>query len=118
MILRYRKLGLDEVLPLVKYSAKEVEFDVEPFLGKMYSLDKTVKVNCSTETLLTFKTKGVECTKCNLKGTHFWIQRALTDYSSEKPHLALYGWNNDGKEVRFTRDHIVAKADGGKDGLY
>lgn len=62
-----------------------------------------------------FMAKGVVCSCCGLKGQYFAIERqpALTS----RPHLNLYGLDENNEEVLFTKDHIVAKVNGGANAL-
>ena len=53
-----------------------------------------------------FKEKGVKCIACNVKGTHFRVQRHS---STQRYHLNLY--TNDG--LLMTKDHIIPKSKGG-----
>lgn len=62
---------------------------------------------------LTFFTKGYECPCCGLKATHFALEKSG---KAKRYHLNLYG-SFEGKEILFTKDHIVPKSKGGKDEL-
>lgn len=65
--------------------------------------------------LRTFLTKGLTCAHCGLRASFFAIER---NKGSRDPiyHLNLYGID-DGKEILFTQDHIVARSQGGADSL-
>jgi len=68
----------------------------------------------------TFMKKGTTCVCCGLKGDRFYKERSQSpkNYNpNESYHFNLYGVNNDGEEILFTRDHILARALGGKDNL-
>lgn len=49
------------------------------------------------------------CACCGLKGTHFWLEHS----GCKAPHLNLYGYNVDGKEVMLTADHIIPRSKNG-----
>lgn len=94
---------IDQVLSEVKsYDAKEgkryIEFDGD--LMKMES-----------QRYRLFKRDGTVCVKCKLEGTFFRKEKHIND---TQYHFNLYGYNIDGKEVLFTKDHIIPKSKGGK----
>jgi len=72
--------------------------------------------------------KNSKCVFCGLQGTHFAVERHLKKVPFNKQivsvpdkdagfHVNLYGIDKQGNEVLFTKDHIVAKANGGGDRL-
>lgn len=62
--------------------------------------------------LQTFAAYGTTCVCCNKKATHFAMERHL---NNEVYHLNLYGIDDDGSELLFTHDHILARSLGGPD---
>ena len=65
---------------------------------------------------LTFM-KGVVC-ECGTEGTHFYKERSQpkkkAKYNPNEPwHFNLYGYNKHGHEILMTKDHIIAKSNGG-----
>jgi hypothetical protein len=64
----------------------------------------------------TFKHKGVICVSCGIEGKYFAKEK---DYKSKEEiyHFNLYAIDADGNEVLMTKDHIIAKFNGGKDHL-
>lgn len=74
-----------------------------------------------SQRLTLFKEKGTICSCCGLVATHFRKNIGLSKFAIEKLtkphvgtfHLNLYGLK-DNSEVLFTKDHIVAKSNGGK----
>lgn len=62
----------------------------------------------------TFMTKGCSCSHCGLEATHFYKER---NNENESFHFNLYGINEDGEEILFTKDHRLAKSKGGPDRL-
>jgi rubredoxin len=67
--------------------------------------------------------KSTTCPVCGLSAQYFAIERNYkldekTDGTYEENyHLNLYGINDDDEEILFTKDHIIAKANGGKNKL-
>lgn len=59
--------------------------------------------------------RGIHCIACGLKATHFAIEN-FRGSVQPSAHLNLYGWLGE-KEVLFTKDHKLAKANGGSDSL-
>lgn len=72
----------------------------------------TVKAKSARYVL--FKTKGTTCVDCSLEASYFRLEKFPNDMSY---HLNLYGIDHQGAEVLFTKDHIIAKANGGKNTL-
>lgn len=60
----------------------------------------------------TFYYKGCTCVKCGLKASYFEKNKRSNDRNY---HLNLYGIDENGKEVLFTKDHIFPKSKGGED---
>tara|TARA_R110002020_G_scaffold248845_2_gene462840 strand:- start:5089 stop:5496 length:408 start_codon:yes stop_codon:yes gene_type:complete len=71
-------------------------------------------INMSSLRLLTFKEKGVDCVTCSTKGKFLALEKHR---SSTVYHINLYGIYSDGEEVLMTKDHILAKSNGGEDTL-
>lgn len=73
--------------------------------------------------LSTFKTKGIRCVNCGKAGMFFAMERNPTliinrdAFNSETYHMNLYGYKEDGTELLFTHDHILARGLGGKNEL-
>jgi len=63
-----------------------------------------------------FKLKSTVCCHCGLKATHFGleVEHCNMDVLVIPYHFNLYGIKN-GKEVLFTKDHILPKSKQGKD---
>lgn len=71
------------------------------------------QVKLSSDRLVLFFTKGVECAECGLRANMFVRE---THDQAVTPHLNLYYVDGDDK-VLFTKDHIVPKALGGSNSL-
>lgn len=99
-----RKYDLDEVLPFVDDVSKrkvKKEFDGD-----------VIKI--SSDRLITFKNKGVCCVECGLEGSFLVKERDLSQEKRNEPfHFNMYGINENGEEVLFTKDHIIPKSMGG-----
>lgn len=54
------------------------------------------------------------CVCCGLKGLYFRIDSHEKDLINDLWHFNLYGINEQGEEILFTKDHIFPKAKGGK----
>ena len=93
----------EEVLPYITNTQDKREFKV----GEQIYL---VKMN--SHRYFVFK-NSLECVACGLKGNKFLLEKNSHD---AHPHFNLYGEENN-KLILMTRDHILAKANGGEDKL-
>lgn len=59
----------------------------------------------------TFFSKGYVCSCCGLKASYFALEKPV---GAKRAHLNLYGVNENGEEILFTKDHITPKSLGGK----
>lgn len=73
------------------------------------------KVHLTSLRLRTFYHKGICCAGCGLTASFFAIEHQRRN--TMIPHFNMYGVNEAGEEVLFTKDHILAKANGGRDQL-
>ena len=66
-----------------------------------------------------FKKKGCECVICGIKGQFFAKEQHKCNLNNinNKYHLNLYAINKFGDEILMTKDHIIPKSKGGKNGL-
>ena len=84
---------------------------VLPFIG----VEKRFQgIDCGTISHRTFKSKGLSCVECGLKGLYFKIYR---DNPNSYFYLHLFGLDEYGIEVQLTSDHIIPKSKGGSNGL-
>jgi len=59
--------------------------------------------------------RSPKCVKCGAVGTRFHLE--LGSVNDMSPHFNLYGRDAEGKELMFTKDHILPKSKGGRDSL-
>lgn len=82
----------------------------------IYSRRKTfinfhgTEIKANSQRYVVFKEKGCTCVKCGLTASYFALER---HENQDRFHLNLYGVNEQGQEILFTKDHIQPKS---KDG--
>jgi 5-methylcytosine-specific restriction endonuclease McrA len=97
---------IDEVLNEVKpYNPKE---------GKRFVQFGDDLMKMESQRYRLFKRDGVKCVKCQIEGKFFRKERHKHD---TQYHFNLYALDANGNEVLMTKDHIIAKANGGKNNL-
>jgi len=95
--------GFDEVFPYITETETKREYLVS---GDSYL------VRMNSDRYFVFKSNP-NCVSCGLEGTKFMLDINPGDQS---PHFNLYGEEN-GRLVLMTKDHILAKSQGGQDEL-
>lgn len=105
-----------------KYSIDDTFKIIAPLLNpdEEYNKDnRPTKVNFygdmikpNSQRYQTFYYKGCTCVKCGRKALYFEKNKMSNDRSY---HLNLYGMDENGNEVLFTKDHILPKSKGGQD---
>jgi len=113
--LNYIRLGIfpiSEVLPYIIIDTNKLPkvADRGQLLFKSY-IGYPVKMN--SRNLQVFKTKGIICNGCGLKGRYFALEIQFSDWPKPYYTLNMYGKKN----ILFTKDHIIPKSVGGSDGL-
>jgi len=63
--------------------------------------------------------KTIKCKDCGVKATHFALEQHRHQVIKQNcnpmaHHFNLYGIDDNGNEILFTKDHIVPKSKGGK----
>ena len=100
------------------YTIKEVHDKVRPHIPRqpnlvIYDGDE---IDMESQRYAVFKRDKCICIKCNLEGAYYAKEKSTGQENSKRFHFNLYGIKN-GKEIMFTKDHIVPKSLGGKDHL-
>lgn len=103
----YQLLGIFQIHEVLPY----VGFQHRNYMGQFMYMN--------SQRLQLFKEKGLVCVECGLVGTHFKLERILSVNKNGKQHTSkyhwnLYGCNENGEEVQFTKDHFLPKSKGGK----
>jgi len=106
------------MIVIKEYSIKEILDRVQFIRNK--ELRRLRKINlegylikiCNLS-LQTFKKKGIRCVKCGLVANVF---RLMYDDRSRDVFLGLFFVDSQ-RVIRFTKDHIIPKSQGGKDFL-
>lgn len=68
-------------------------------------------IKMNSERYEVFDVKGIKCVCCGLEGKYFAKERPNDTYPY---HFNLYAINDKNEEVLMTKDHIVAKSNGGR----
>lgn len=109
-LLRKEILPIDEVLPLIIFTPKELSASAFPAAMKLIQGDL---INVTSLKLQTFKSSGTRCKICGAKGAYF----AKEKFAAEPHfHLNLYCLKGD-VEVLMTKDHLIPVSKGGRDRL-
>lgn len=98
------------------HSIPEVYQLVYPYLGLR---DKKIEVIINDEYIKAcsdrydcFFLKELQCATCGIQASFFALENNTAGW-----HLNLYGTDADGKEVLFTKDHILPKSKGGRNNI-
>ena len=103
-----KRVVLGEFLPedvLPHISSKDIVREYK--VGK-----KTHKVRMNSQRYYVFE-NSLSCVSCGVKGNKFLLEQYNSD---RKPHFNLYAEKN-GKLILMTKDHIIAKSNGGSNRL-
>ena len=100
-MIRENTFSIEEIFNLLQNSMKN---------NTPYIIVDGEEVHSDSQRYQVFMNYGCTCSKCGLKASYFALERY-----KEQPryHLNLYGMKN-GREILFTKDHIIPKAKGGK----
>ncbi len=110
---RHSTVGMNPVLELIRAATRHASFQPGARFKEVLN-GQSVKV--SSLRLQTFATHGTVCHECGFPASFFAIERDLAQAARNGGyHLNLYGVNDEGLDVLFTHDHIIARALGGKD---
>ena len=100
-MIRGNKYSINEVLSKITNDRRKVDFD-----GDLIYMNSMRYKN--------FKFHGIKCVKCGLEGKYFVKEKSK---NNEPYHFNLYAINEQGHEILMTKDHIIPKAQGGKNRL-
>lgn len=100
-------LTLQQVIPYVNSDTKNK-------YGEKYCTFFNQNVKMTSVRLRTFARKGIACVRCGCRGVFFAMEKSK---GQGRYHLNLYGYNREGNEILFTKDHILPKSKGGRDSL-
>jgi len=94
------------------YTINEVLDNVIPYTGeKHYVIFDGDLMKMESQRYRLFKRDGVTCVNCKNNGVFFRKEKHQHDKTY---HFNLYGYDIYGKELLFTKDHIIPKSKGGK----
>lgn len=99
-MIRKEIYNIEYVLSKIKIGTKresEVDFD-----GDLIFMN--------SERYHVFNEKGIICVCCGLEAKYFAKER---NGNNMRYHFNLYGIDENGKEILFTKDHIIPKSKGG-----
>ena len=112
---RHSKVEIDTVLEMIRAVMHSPDFRPSAKIKKEIN---GTQVKLSSLRLQSFAANGTICAECGLEASFFAIERDLAQAARNGGfHLNLYGIDNEGVDVLFTHDHILARALGGKDRL-
>lgn len=95
------------------YTVDQVLSNVIPYTKEKHYVDfDGDNMKMESQRYRLFKRDGCKCVICGIEGTFFRKERHKHDITY---HFNLYGIDNNGDEVLMTKDHIIAKKNGGKD---
>ena len=100
------------------YTIQEVHSQVRPYIPRqpnlvIYDGDE---MDLESQRYAVFKRDKCICIKCQLEAAYYAKEKSKGQENAKRWHFNLYGIK-DGKEILFTKDHIVPKSLGGKDHL-
>ncbi len=108
---KYVRVGRVELAPTLELLAQAFE------QRQSRSRIGGFEVNTKSMRLKTFTYKGTTCACCGLQASFFALERGTATAEGSRPHLNLWGVNEEGEEVLFTQDHIKPLAKRGQDTL-
>ena len=97
-------------LPLTQELLDKLKDEVRP---KSFMTIEGQKVKLTSQRYAVFKKSHV-CCSCGIVGCFLAVERNRGD---KNYHFNLYAFDGQGDEVLITKDHIIAKANGGKNTL-
>ena len=74
-----------------------------------------VSIKLGSDRYKVFKFKGLTCSHCQKVASFMAIETFKIKSETLSYHINLYGYDEQGEEILFTKDHIVPKSKGGAD---
>lgn len=74
-----------------------------------------VLIKLGSDRYKVFKYKGLICSHCQTVASFMAIETFKTKSEILSYHINLYGYDKNGEELLFTKDHILPKSKGGLD---
>lgn len=98
------------------YTIKEVHDKVRPHIPNEQNLVTYDgdEIDMESQRYAVFKRGKCVCVKCQLEGAYYAKEKSKGQENSKRWHFNLYGVKH-GREIMFTKDHIVPRSLGGKD---
>jgi hypothetical protein len=72
-----------------------------------------VPIKLGSDRYKVFKFKGLECVHCKTIASFMAIETFKNKSKILSYHINLYGYDENGEEILFTKDHIFPKSKGG-----
>ena len=120
---------MSNYIRLKTYSIEEVEKALKPAVlatlesHQPFDVKLPVRINFDglnlkirSQRYQLFLSQETTCVCCGMKATHYASERFRSDKKGPA-HLNLYGIDENGDEVMFTKDHIIPKSKGGSNKL-
>jgi len=76
------------------------------------------RIDLRSQRLRNFRENGVHCVSCGIKGSLFRLERHTKQETDKDWHLNLYAFDDSGKMILMTRDHIIPRSKKGPNKLY
>lgn len=116
------RLSIEEVeeamrRPVLAFIQKEKDMNKRQQSRARVTLPTGHKVKTKSQRYHLFMTQPNVCAGCGMKATHYLLEISRNARPGASPHLNLYGTSESGKEVLFTKDHIIPRSKGGEDSL-
>lgn len=98
------------------YTIQEVHKNVRPYIPRQLNLVifDGDEIDMESQRYALFKRDKCICVKCQLEASYYAKEKSKGQEDSKRWHFNLYGVKA-GREIMFTKDHIVPRSLGGKD---
>lgn len=109
MVQTYNRKGIYSIESIL---SKRLPTTYRKNIESIVLIDGDMSYMCS-QRYEVFDVKGTTCASCGIEGKYFAKEQALE--GGKMWHFNLYALDSEGNEVLMTKDHIVAKSNGGTD---